>query len=284
MKEQLISVITALIFAFVGVVLEKIWPTEFRAIDSLYFGLFAYLTTTSAVILWNTSKLKKFDKLTKEMEFVANHLRVQESIIKKGTHSFDLFWSISLLRAKEGIYELLDTGDFIVNREEAPNFWLQAIINTDSSWLSTNIIIPEQDWNSGWEYKGLSYQQLSVKLSNTIIKRIFIYETKNNISEEMISVMEEHKSKGIQARWVTTDTNNMYWASFESIEEKLQTVDFIIVDNSYLLSFHFNDKKELNYIKCTRNEKLISNINSLYVRLWERANRVKEPSKKFIRE
>jgi len=271
MKEQLASIVIALIFSILGAILNVIWPEQFRIIDSLYIGLFAYLTATSAIVLWNTSKLKQFDVLVSESKFIANHLRVQEAVIKKGTRSFDLFWSLSLLRAKEGIYKILESGDFLVGREQSPNFWLQAVINTDSSWLSTNVVHTEQDWNNGWEYKGVLYQKLGIDLSNITVKRIFNFDSIEDITEDMVSMMKSHQGNNIQVKWITKDSDNLQWSPFQSFERIANTSDFAIIDSNYLLLFMLGEHKELKEVKCTRNENMIYNISNLYTRLWEQS-------------
>lgn len=276
MKEQLISIIIALVFAILGAALGIAFPDEFRDVDSLYFGLFAYLTTTSAIILWQTNKLKEFKNLLNDVAYTANHLRVKDAVIKNGTRSFDLFWGLSLLRAKEGVYTLLDSGDFTINREQIPKFWLQAIINTDSSWLSTNVVNPIQDWDSGWESKGIQYQKLGIETSNVILKRVFIFDSIKDIDKRMLSVMQWHQENNAQVKWIAKDTNSLIWSPFESFEKLIETTDFAIVDNSYLLTFLLGQDKSLLSVKCTQNEILVSKINDLYARLWEQAKSIKE--------
>jgi len=279
MKEQLTSIIIALLFTMAGVAFSLQWPGEFRIIDSIFLGLFAYLITTTSIVLWNSNKLKDFNKLLSDTEFTANHLRVQEAVIKKGTRSFDLFWSLSLLRAKEGIYRLLHSGDFIVSREQTPSFWLQAIINTDSSWLCTNVVHTKQDWRSGWEHKGVSYQKLGVELSSTTVKRIFIFDSLSDICDEMISMMKMHQENNIQVKWITKDSDNLHWSPFESFEKNAGTNDFAMIDNSYLLMFSLADDKKLIETRCTRNENMIANIGNLYTRLWEQSKTIDKINK-----
>lgn len=271
MKEQLISIIIALIFALFGVLLGLQFPDDFRAVDSLYLGLFAYLTTTAGITLWNSAKLKKFNKLLSEVAYIANHLRIQDSAIRSGSRAFDLFWAISLLRAKEGIYSLLDSGDFIINKEQAPKFWLQAIINTDSTWLATNVVGTQLDWQSGWENKGIKYQRFVNELSNITIKRIFIYEKTSDINDVQIAIMKEHQDNNIQVRWVAKDLNNLHWAPFDMLDKSVGTEDIVLIDNNYLLLFNLLENKSLESIKCTNNETSVSSVNDIYIRLWEEA-------------
>ncbi len=276
MKEQLISIIIALVFAVLGAVIGILFPNDFRAVDSLYFGLFAYLTTTSAIILWQTNKLKDFRRLLSDASYSANHLRVKDVVIKNGTRSFDLFWGLSLLRAKEGFYNLLDSGDFIVNREQTPKFWLQSIINTDSSWLGTNVVSSDQEWETGWENKGIQYQKLGVETSNIIVKRVFIFDTPQCINNKMRDIMLKHQENGVQVKWITKDSNNLIWSPFELFEQLLGTTDFAIIDNGYLLSFLLTKDKILTSVKCTQDKNLVSKINDLYARLWEQSKLISD--------
>lgn len=276
MKEQLISIIIALVFAVLGAVLGIQFPNDFKAVDSLYFGLFAYLTTTSAIILWQTNKLKDFKQLLNDTSYSANHLRVKDVVIKNGTRSFDLFWGLSLLRAKEGFYNLLDSGDFIVNREQTPKFWLQSIINTDSSWLSTNVVSSDQEWETGWENKGIQYQRLGIETSNIIVKRVFIFDTPESINNKMRDIMLKHQENGIQVKWITKDSNNLIWSPFELFEQLIGTTDFAVIDNEYLLSFLLTKDKNITSVKCTQNKNLVSKINDLYARLWEQSKLITE--------
>lgn len=276
MKEQLISIVIALVFSIIGALLGVFFPKDFQAIDSLYFGLFAYLTSTLAITHWNSTKLEKIDDIALEVKYTANHLKIQDAAIRNGSRSFDLFWALSLLRAKEGVYTLLDSGEFIVSREQAPKFWLQAIINTDSSWLGTNVVASQRDWQSGWEVKGIKYQKLVYDLSSITTKRVFIFDSTSDISANILSMMEKHQEHNIQVKWTSKNIEDQQWMPFDFLQKTIGALDFVIIDGRYLLLFNLEDDKSLSSIRCTDNEHLVSSIIDIYMRLWEEARVLSE--------
>lgn len=269
MKEQLISAVTGLFFILIGALLIWKWPNDVRPLDSAFLGCFAYLITTVALIAWKTRKLDSYQKLEDNVTYISNVSRVQEATIRMGAGSSDFFWVLCLLRAREGIYSLLDSSSIRVDRDQIPKFWQQAIINTDSSWLCTNFVNLEQDWRTGWEDTGLTLQSIGIQQSNISVRRVFIYSTRNEISAEFVDIMKRHEQLGIQVKWTTLDADYHHWAPFQKFEQEIGSIDMALIDSRYLLSFDLNNNRRIISIRCYSDDNIIATISNLYMRLWE---------------
>jgi hypothetical protein len=276
MKEQLISAVAGLAFALVGALLVWLWPADVRVLDAAFLGCFAYTVTSVALVSWKTRGLESYEALRADVSYAANRMRVQEAAARRGTRSSDFLWALCLLRAREGIYSLLDSSSFRVDRDQIPKFWQQAIINTDSTWLCTNFVNLEEDWRYGWTERGLQFQGMGIQQNNVNVRRVFIYGSASEITPDLVATMRKHEELHVQVKWTTLDADYHYWAPFEKFEREVGTIDLAIVDGSYLLAFDLNASRENVAIRCYSDPAKLDGITSLYARLWEEARDLKE--------
>lgn len=290
MREQLISVISGLVFGILGAFLSVNYSEYFSEVTALYFAFFAYISTTVALILSNTRVLKSNEKIlgdvsteisevSDEISFIANYLRTQDTLSREGNISSDIFWSLSLLKARQGIHKLSKHGDFRVEKEEIPNFWLQAIINTDSSWLCTYTVYPNIEWKTGWVKKGIEYQKLGIETSGITATRIFIFDKKEDIDSDAIAMMKYNEESKIQVKWITRDSNSLVWSRVEDIEKELGTVNISIIDNSYLLAFKPSGGENLEHAQCISRHEQVKQIREWYSRLSDQSKNLSELTK-----
>ena len=222
------------------------------------------------VTLWKSIPLMK-----RELSKIACFTEQQEQL-RRDIGYFDIFWSISMAKAREGYYRLLNSNTFEMSEIDILLFWQQAIINTDNSWFCTNYVDDQEHWKKGFTKSGIELQRLSIKLFRTKVRRIFIYD---DVSKALLAdrkeIMKTQLSYGIEVKWLTCDMFLKY-APFSQFMDLIGTFDFAIINDKYLLEFFQKTDKTFTRLQCTSEEKLVQEIIMLYSWLWDESKDINE--------
>lgn len=193
-------------------------------------------------------------------------------------NSFDIFWGISLLKARAR-NELIDPETFIIKRPDVPRFWLQMINSTDSSWFCTDRIEFFEDdsadlfWKRRIPKRGLIIQGNNAKNHGVIVRRLFIFDKHTDAETPFIQkMMHGQASFKIDVGWVSFESK-LRDAPLSSFQTKLGTVDFTIVNNKYLFSYEMVNKS-VESIRCTSNQALVTFVRGQYDLLFHESNRL----------
>lgn len=273
MKEQLISIGIAVVLAIVGALFSTKYSDYITIKDSIYIGIFSYLVSLMIFISERFKLIDSIGTINKNVSYVSAYILSEEKAKRIGNDSASILWAISMFRAKEGVYKLIDSNTFEVEREQIPGFWQQAIINADVSWFCTNNVNSPEDLGSGWARRGFELQSMSSKDVGTTVKRLFIYENKEEITPDVIKQMKWHQSLGFMVKFLTKDVK-LTWSPFLALEKLIGTTDIAIINGAYLIAFLLSSEKlrTISRLRCYGDMDLVRRINELFTRLWELGN------------
>lgn len=275
LNEQLISIIVGLSFGIVGAILSFRFPEHITIMDSIYIGIFSYIVTILAFLESRLRVLDSLNRIDNNMTYVSNYLLSEEKAISKGNDSFGIYWALCIARAKEGIYKLIDSNTFVVEEHQVPNFWQQAIINTDISWFCTTYSNTPDDFE-GWSKWGFELQGMGIKRIGTVIKRVFIVDDESEITEEFIDRIKWHQSQGVMVKWISREIS-LKWVQFKEFEKLIGTIDIAIINGNYLLAFEIkedNNRRGISSINCYADRDIVSKINTLLMHLWDNSKEI----------
>ena len=286
MKDQLVSIVVGLSFTTAGAILSSIFPDFITVKDSISIGIFSYIISILFFIESRLRVLGSIETIDNNMTYVSNYLMSEEKALRKGNDSFSIFLALSMIRAKEGIYKLIDSNTFVVEREQLPNFWQQAIINTDISWFCTTYSNTPDDF-TGWAKRGFELQGMGVEQMGTLVKRLFIVNNESEITDDLIDRMEWHQSLGINVKWIPRNID-LKWAPFKKFEDIIGTIDIAIINGSYLFAFEIDEvsdgKRGISSLTCYANMDIVNRITSLFTHLWDNSREIADLKKEVSEE
>jgi hypothetical protein len=178
MKEQLIALTISLFLIIVGSVASVIFPQYITIKDSIAIGLFSYIVTLVVFLAARTKLIDSLRQIDSNLAYLSKYVLSREKAKELGADLFSTFWILCLLRAAEGVYRFIDPQTFEISKDQLPQFWLQAAINTDVSWYCTNYVNSPHDWDSGWASWEFQVQSQCMKQVGTSVKRLFIAKDK----------------------------------------------------------------------------------------------------------
>lgn len=265
MNEKFIGIVIALFSIVVGFILEN-YMDNLTKVDSLYIGFFIYLVINMYFLQERLEKIDSNILKTKDI------IDFQHKVANHNSEPFDLFWELCLIKAREGLYQKINSNSFIVKDTYIPSFWQQAVTNTMATWHSTSITKSDYK-NRPWEKRGIEFHKLSIEEFSIQVKRIFIFENKNILNEENNrEIMTFHRERKVSVKYLTLD-NKVQKNELSKIEKIIGSKDFTLVDGKYLLVFKL-DKKTNNLlsIECSNDEKILRELRQIYPRLWEESD------------
>ncbi len=210
----------------------------------------------------------ELDKILILLDFVGNKFTNWQN-------SSDIFWQISMIIAQKGnrgIY-LNSADSFTVGSQQIQNFWLQMVKNTDNSWCCTDWVKRQPGdvggvfWQRAIAKIGLQIQGSMIANLNIKVRRIFIFEKAEDADLELYKmIMREQKAMGIEVRWVTLSCE-LRDAPLNYFQDRLDTVDFTIIDNKYLFKYIMNEK-DVTSIESTCDSHTVREIKEKYNQLF----------------
>jgi ABC-type multidrug transport system fused ATPase/permease subunit len=286
-KEQVIAIVISIIIIVIGAIFSIKYANYITLKDSILIGLFSYIVVI-VVFLGNRFYLiDKIKQIDNNITDIKENSEYVNKLKKIGTDSFDSFWALCLLRAANGTYKQIDSDSFEINKEQIPQFWLQAAINTDVNWYCTNYVNSNEDYNSGWVNYEFGIQSQCMKQNGTIVQRLFIIkdeDEKSKINEQV----NYHKRLGFVVKTINKTTGSNRWAPFDELEKLIGTIDIAIINGKYLFAFILTENKNdrsLLKIQCYSNSIIVKKSVDIYNRLWESAeNSIKKttlPNKRY---
>ena len=226
----------------------------------------------------NEQRDKQAVELIAQCNNISTSLQFIDDNFVSRDNSFDMFWGISLLKARAR-QELIRPDTFVVNKSNVPRFWIQMISNTDSSWSCTDRVehvtgeSSSQFWSRRLSKRGLETQGCLVKDFGVNVRRVFIFDKKEDAQIPLMKkMMEDQSSLGIGVGWVSLECI-LENVSLKVFQGKLHTVDFTIINNRYLFSYKMANRI-VDSIECTSNQQLVSFVRDQYDLLFAESNRL----------
>jgi hypothetical protein len=226
----------------------------------------------------NEQRDKRADELRNQYNSISTSLHFIDDKFLGQDNSFDVFWGISLLRAKAR-RDLLDPETFLVRKPDVPRFWLQMISNTDSTWFCTDRVelVAGESANHFWtrrlSKRGLDTQGSLAMDFGVSIRRVFVFDKKKDAEIPFVcEMMEKQASLEIKVGWVSLECALKY-APLKGFLDKLGTVDFTIINKKYLFSYKMLNNV-VDSIECTSNQQLVSVVSEQYDLLFAESNRL----------
>lgn len=280
-NEQLVSIIVGLLFTMVGAIFSSIYPDFITFKDSISIGILSYIISILFFIESRLRVLDSIETMNNNMTYVSNYLMSEEKALRKGNDSFSIFWALSMMRAKEGIHKLIDSNTFVVEKEQLPNFWQQAIINTDISWFCTTYSNTPDDF-TGWAKRGFELQGRGIEQMGTLVKRLFIVNDESEITDDFRDGVKWHQALGINVKWIPR-TIELKWAPFKIFEDLIGTIDIAIINGSYLFAFEISEnsdgKRGISSLMCYGNMDIVNKITPLFTHLWDNSTEIDDIKK-----
>ena len=269
MKEQIISIVIAFFLIIVGVLISRVYPQHISIRDSICIGLFSYLVS---ILFFFTNKLNTIDHIhdvRTDVKNISDCLSIKETLKKQSADSFDIFWDLCLIRAKECVYELIDPNTISIPKEQFPFFWHQALLNTDINWNCTNYTNLPEDLYSDWATKGFEFQSMVSETMDVPVKRLYIVGNRNEVDQRFIDHLKWQQSLGFRVKLISKD-KKMKWAPFEELEELIETIDIAIINGRYLIAFILTDEDQrgISFLKVYSDTTIVSKVNDIFQHLW----------------
>jgi len=150
-----------------------------------------------------------------------------------------------------------------VDKQYVFEFWRDCMIRAEKSWSIISYTSPIETWKlKGWNTFSLAAQKERIA-NGCHIERIFCVDDlseKESLNEEFQSQIEI----GVEAYWVLKDhlfSNSIIKEKFNS----LQSIDIALIDNSWILYPHLDNKRSFLGAYASRNQELVK-IASFLIR------------------
>lgn len=268
--RQILAIVIGIACGFIGA------ASDLRTYEDITIGLLGYLVSILTFVNADLAKLSHLPALRDELTRLAVSLRAQNAELSCPDASSDVFWAVSLRRAQQGRYQLIDSETFAIDKPQIPAFWQQMITNTDHSWSGTDQLLSDRMWIHGWSKHGLELQRACIAAYGVAVRRIFIFEkAAEATTSPIVGIMAEHRRYSVGVRWTTFDSR-LQWSPLQLFKAKIGTVDFTILDGKYLFAFNMHGRT-LESVKCFSNASLVAEIKAHYERLWDESNPLEEP-------
>jgi len=258
----LLSVIVSVIVSVVVAVLSYFGLIDTSILNSLLLGLLSFF-------IWHVIATSvNSDRLSKDITEIKARLTT-ESIVKSG-NNFDYYWMSCFDKARAGTYILVSENCIKIPQAEIRLFWQRSITNTDNKWECTHYINDPKDF-SPWHYDGFDLQGSLIKIFGLHVKRLFIFDKKENIRKDLLKNLE---NIGIEIRILILE-NETKWSGHERLKETLDTLDMAIIDDTYLTSYVLKEStvnsekvRSLNYVNFCSEAKTVKKVQQIYRDMW----------------
>lgn len=263
MTEQIISISFGLGATLLGVILSAAFPNSMTKMDPAYIGVLSYLVSLTTFIERRVERIPNI-----ESSDALIYRELKELAIHKNARSFDVLWSICLLRARAKAYTQSGYDAFVIEQHQIPSFWMEAITSSYKSWLCTDCEKVAEPWGYQWSReRALRFQRWAMDESAQV-QRIFLFHDEGAISPVYKSLVSAHLDIGVNIRWLALN-NDSENSRLEFFRDKIGTIDFAIIDDAYLLAFELSKDGTTHSLRCTRDKGLVAELKRQYLTLWD---------------
>lgn len=266
MKDEIISAIIATILTIIGAAVSHFYP-EMSLRDSIYVGLFSYVTLL--LHFWQT-KVSQLENLRNSLDEITENTRLIRLSEDQAGSAFSIFWSICMIRARQGVYRIGDNRTLEIPLDKLPSFWQQAIIHAGSTWSCTSYVNSLDDINAEWSNRGFEFQAMLSKAAGVSVKRLFIFNTLDEINDDLLGHMRWHEKLGFLVRFIIRQDKEK-WVPFGDLNQLCGSLDVAIVDRSYLIAFEIagTKRREITRLVCYSDPNIVDRASRMLIHLWD---------------
>jgi len=271
--SHFISLLASVIISVIVSVLSYYNSNQTSIMESILFGLLSFFIVQIAI----TSI--KVVQMSKDITKIKAILTTDQ--IVKLEDDFDYYWKLCLDNASAKRYTLLSENCIKIPHSELQRFWRRAIVNTDKKWECTHYFKVHQDvvfWdNAGFELQGLVGKKFGVS-----VRRLFIFDKQEDIVENLLKHMKWQQKIGIEIK-ILILKNNEKWSNHNYLQNKLNTIDMAIVNDTYLMAFMLEEntiseenKQGLNYLIFCSEQERVKEAQQFYSDMWNASSTINQ--------
>jgi len=259
--NNVLSLLFSVFISVIVAILSYYCTDDLSIFNSILFGLLSLFILHVIITSVNS------DRFSKDLT------EIKAKLTTENKNNFDYYWMSCVEKAIAGTYTLVSKNCIKISQSEFRRFWLMAIANTDKKWECTLYSNDPQDINY-WFKEGFKLQGLFISLFGLHVKRLFIFDKKEDITKNVFEHMEWQQSIGIEVKILILE-NKMKWSGYEHLLKILETIDIAIINDTYLMSFFLeentvNNKKyrslnDTNF--CSELEK-VKKVQQIYSEMW----------------
>ena len=265
--DHLLPIIISLGISCIAAALSYYFPDKLSLKDSIWLGLLSYFISVVISISGN------FDLLQKDITEIKATLNAERAT--KSRNNFDYYWLSCMDKSREGQYVLASKNCIKIPHTELRRFWQMAIANTAQSWECTLYVNDPEDLNSKWIRSGFELQGFNKKIFELSVKRLFIFDKREDITEDVITHLKWQNSIGVEVKVLVLENEKWAATAHNQLKELLGTIDIAIIDNSYLISFILKEstinnknRRSLDFIELWSEQERVKKIQSIYSDMW----------------
>jgi hypothetical protein len=215
---------------------------------------------TAFILFSLTSIMLKLD--------VSNNLYKSLLSMFSGYLSQGSFKEVVIKQTLSTLDNIKDTGIW-ANSEDYMDLWQDCINSSQRSWMVTNYIRIDKLWRLAFSEKVMNVQRSKI-LSGQKISRLFIFDSIEE-RNEMTDILVKQTELGVEVRWLLKkDIPNS--PIIKSIIKEIGTIDFAIVDDSWVVRFFLDRDRKISKINAIYNSGLTERAKVLIGELMKIAS------------
>jgi len=244
--------------------------------NSIFFGLLSFFIMHVIITSVNS------EKLSKDITEIKAKLTAEQLV--KSENNFDYYWMSCIEKARKGTYTFISENCIKIPQPEFRRFWHRAVANADKKWECTHYVKAHQDTDYSIE-EGFKTQGYLNKVFGLHVKRLFIFDKKEEISKDELNHIREQHDIGIETKIFISGNKRSY---DKYLDDKIGTIDMAIVNEAYLMSFVLKKntvsrKKQwsLDYVKFSSEQEEINIVSKIYGNMWHDSYEIEEIEKEL---
>ena len=112
------------------------------------------------------------------------------------------------------------------------------------------------------------------------VKRLFIFDKKEDIKEDELKHIKWQQSIGIEPKILILENKK---SEYDSLFDKIGTVDMAIVNETYLMSFVLKEntvsrkkQRSLDYVNFSSEQEEIKAVSKIYNEMWHASSTIQQ--------
>lgn len=235
-----------LFFLFISTLVGVFSYQHTQNIFSYLMGFCTFITLTCIKVQFTLEKTNNF----------YNQL-IQ---IFKSVELNDNFSELSLFLQLKKIGKFKNA-DIHVNKDKIHSFWYEYVSRVQNRLEALTYVDPKDSWELGWNKVAIGVQQDRIA-HKCKITRIFIIDKKEDLVMYKSVFYEQHQI-GIEVKWVLKETllSNKFIRTYA---KEIQTLDFGIVDNSWVVRVLLTSHRKLDKTIASKNKKILDKSRKIF--------------------
>jgi hypothetical protein len=165
--------------------------------------------------------------------------------------------------------QVLRHGNATFPREQYFDIFLQLLWRMENGVLAANYVSPGEGWRRAYGELYNEIQHTKVKVNKADIRRVFVVDDEKEV-QVLRAVMSEQKETGVKVRYIfkrKIDGTSM----LKSAADKLETLDFDVVDSKYVWLALLDKNRRIKYGKLVFAREECDRYKRFYHHLFEEA-------------